>query len=385
METRKLYYEDCRLQEFTATVVSCEETEKGFRVVLDATAFYPEGGGQACDLGVLGGARVLDVREEGKQVVHLCDKALPVGAAVTGIIDWTRRLDLMQQHTGEHIVSGILNAMFGCHNVGFHIGADTVTIDFDVPVPAAALEEVEKRANGAVYQNLPVKCWYPSREELPAVPYRTKRQLPWPVRIVEIPGYDTCACCGVHTAYTGEIGLIKLLSCVKFHQGVRIEMVCGERARQFLTKVYEQNRHVSQAFSAKILETGEAARRMNDALAAEKFRASGLEKQLFEELARGYVNHQDVLHFADSLAPASVRELAEQIARCCSGIAAVFSGNDESGYSVCLVSKAGSVAELGKRLNQALNGRGGGKPGYFQGSVNATKAQIAELFQGENF
>ena len=385
METRKLYYEDCHLQEFTATVISCEETEKGFRVALDATVFYPEGGGQACDLGALGDARVLDVREDGEQIIHLCDKALPTGATVTGKIDWARRLDLMQQHSGEHIVSGILNKLFGCHNVGFHIGADTVTIDFDVPVPAEALEEVEAQANKAVYQNLPVRCWYPSPEELPTVPYRTKRQLPWPVRIVEIPGYDICACCGVHTAYTGEIGLIKLLSCVKFHQGVRIEMVCGERARLFMTKVYEQNRQVSQAFSAKILETGDAARRMNDALAAEKFRASGLEKQLFESIAKGYVNQDNVLYFADTLAPVSVRELAEQIARHCSGIAAVFSGNDENGYSACLVSKSGSVAELGKLLTQSLGGRGGGKPGFFQGSIQATKAQITELLQQENF
>lgn len=385
METRKLYYEDCHIREFTATVTTCTQTEKGFLVELDATAFYPEGGGQACDLGALGDARVLDVREKEEQILHLCDKALPVGASVAGTIDWERRLDLMQQHSGEHIVSGILNAMFGCHNVGFHIGADTVTIDFDTPVPPEALEEVERKANGAVYQNLPIRCWYPSPEELPAVAYRTKRALPWPVRIVEVPGYDTCACCGVHTAYTGEIGLIKLLSCVKFHQGVRIEMVCGERARRFLSRVYEQNRLVSQAFSAKILETGEAARRMNEALAAEKFRAAGLEKQLFGQLAKNYVNRVNAVHFAENLSPAAIRELAEQIAGYCSGIAAVFSGNDDAGYSVCLVSKSGSVAELGKLLTQTLGGRGGGKPGYFQGSIPMKKAQITELLQRANF
>ena len=218
METRKLYYEDCHLREFSATVIACTQTEKGFLVELDATAFYPEGGGQACDLGTLGGAKVLHVREDGEQIRHLCDQALPVGGQVTGVIDWARRFDLMQQHTGEHIVSGILHAMFGCHNVGFHIGADAVTVDFDVPVPAEALETVEQQANRAVYENLPVQCWYPSPEELPAIPYRSKRQLPWPVRIVQIPGFDICACCGVHTAYTGEVGIIKILSCIKFHQ-----------------------------------------------------------------------------------------------------------------------------------------------------------------------
>ena len=384
METRKLYYEDCHLREFSATVIACTQTEKGFLVELDATAFYPEGGGQACDLGTLGGAKVLHVREDGEQIRHLCDQALPVGGQVTGVINWARRFDLMQQHTGEHIVSGILHAMFGCHNVGFHIGADAVTVDFDVPVPAESLETVEQQANRAVYENLPVRCWYPSPEELPAIPYRSKRQLPWPVRIVQIPGFDTCACCGVHTAYTGEVGIIKILSCIKFHQGVRMEMVCGERARQLLRQVYEQNRLVGQAFSAKMLETGAAAQRMNEALAAEKFRATGLERQLLDTVAENYVNRGNVVHFADDLSPAVLRELAERIARCCGGTAAVFSGDDSAGYSVCLINKAGSVAELGKRLTEKLEGRGGGKPGYFQGSVKATKAQIMELFREEN-
>ena len=383
METRKLYYENCHLREFTATVISCTETEKGFWVELDATAFYPEGGGQACDRGVLGAAAVLDVRERGEQVLHLCDRALSTGEAVIGRIDWARRFDLMQQHTGEHIVSGILHRMFGCHNVGFHVGGDTVTIDFDTPVPAQALETVEQQANRAVYENLPVRCWYPSPEELSAIPYRTKRELPWPVRIVQIPGVDTCACCGVHTAYTGEVGLIKLLSCIKFHQGVRIEMVCGERARQLLSRVYEQNRLVGQAFSAKILETGAAAQRMNEALAAEKFRAAGLERQVFDQIAESYVNQGNVVHFAEDLSPAAVRELAERIAQRCGGTAAVFSGSDDAGYSVCLVNKTEPVAELGKRLTQNLNGRGGGKPGFFQGSVKATENQIMELFRNE--
>ena len=384
METRKLYYEDCHIKAFTANVIACGETEKGFLLELDATAFYPEGGGQACDLGTLGGAKVLDVQEDGERILHLCDRVLSVGKQVTGVIDWERRFDLMQQHTGEHIVSGILHAMFGCHNVGFHIGAEAVTIDFDMPVPAEALETVEQQANRAVYENLPVRCWYPSPEELPAIPYRTKRQFPWPVRIVQIPGFDTCACCGVHTAYTGEVGLIKLLSCVKFHQGVRMEMVCGERARQLLSRVYEQNRQVCQAFSAKILETGAAAQRMNDALAAEKFRAAGLERQIFDYIAESYVNQGDVVHFGDALSPTDVRELAERIAQRCGGTAAVFSGSDDIGYNVCIVNKTDSVAELGKHLTERLGGRGGGKSGFFQGSVKSAKAQIMELFKDEN-
>ena len=380
METRKLYYEDCHLREFSAVVTDCEKTEKGFLVTLDQTAFYPEGGGQACDLGRLGEAQVLDVREKGETVLHLCDRALPVGQTVTGQLDWQRRFDQMQQHTGEHIVSGILHRLLGAHNVGFHMGADVTTIDFDVAVPAQLLPQVEKEANEAVFANLPVLCSYPSEEALPTIPYRTKKALPWPVRIVQVPDYDICACCGVHVERTGEIGIIKLLSCVKFHEGVRIEMVCGSKALSLMSRVWEQNRLVSQAFSAKILETGAAAQKMNDMLAAEKFRSTGLERQLFDRIAEDHADRGDVVYIARELTPGAVRELADRIAGKCGGTAAVFSGSDEAGYSVCLVRKQGDVKALGQAMNAALNGRGGGKPGFFQGSVKATESQIFAFF-----
>ena len=380
METKKLYYENCLTKEFTATVVACEKCDKGYWTELDATAFFPGGGGQACDTGTLNEAQVLDMKEEGETVLHLCDTPLTPGQTVTGTLCWQRRLDQMQQHSGEHIVSGIIYALYGGHNVGFHVGADMVTIDFDCPIPPEALPEIERQTNAAIYENLPVNCWYPSPEQLPTIHYRSKKALDWPVRLVQIPGYDSCACCGVHTAYTGQVGLVKLFSCVKFHQGVRIEMACGARALSYLSAIYGQNQQVCHAFSAKPLETGAAAQRMNEALAAEKFRATGLERQLFDRIAESYVNHQNVLYFADSLPPAAVRELADRIAQKCSGIAAVFSGSDSEGYTVCLVSKSGSVAEFGKQMNQALNGRGGGKPGFFQGSVKTTRHAIESFF-----
>ena len=380
METVKLYYEDSFIREFTAKVVSCEQRDGKWAVILDQTAFYPEGGGQACDFGKLGNANVLDVREHGDQIVHLCDLPLEAGTTVSGSLDWDRRLDQMQQHSGEHIVSGLLCCRFQCHNVGFHVGADTVTIDFDAPIPADALQEIEQEANRAIWKNLPFRCWYPSPEELEKLPYRSKKALPWPVRIVDAGGYDLCACCGVHVKYTGSIGCIKLLSCVKFHQGVRIEMVCGNRALTLFGDVYEQNRLVSQTFSAKILETGEAARKTNEALAAEKFRSAGLEKKLFAMIAESYRDAGDTLVFEPDLSPAAIRELADAIAQVCGGTAGVFSGCDENGYNVCLCSRTDDLRQLGKDMNNALQGRGGGKPGFFQGSVKATKSQIQAFF-----
>ena len=379
MKTVKLYYENCHLREFSARVLTCEPAQNGFLVTLDATAFYPEGGGQACDLGTLGGAQVLDVQEEGESILHLCDRALEVGSVVEGKLDWSRRFDLMQQHSGEHIVSGLVHTLFGHHNVGFHVGSDRMEIDFDGPIPAEMLPVIEQKANEAVWQNLPIRCWYPSKEELPTVFYRTKKALPWPVRIVEIPGYDSCACCGVHVEKTGEIGLIKILSCIKFHQGVRMELTCGARALKLLQEVYEQNRLVSQAFSAKILETGEAARKINETLAAEKFRATGLQNRLFQQIATSYANAERVLHFEADLEPAQVRILADQIAGTVRGWCAVFSGSDGN-FSFCLATREGDLRQLCSQMNASLSGRGGGKPNFQQGSVKATRQEIENFF-----
>ncbi len=380
METRKLYYEDCHIRSFSAQVISCEKTEKGYAVVLDATAFYPEGGGQACDIGTLGGAQVSAVWEDGPQVVHLCDRALPVGQTVDGTIDWERRFDLMQQHAGEHIVSGLIHKKFGYQNVGFHVGAQVMEVDFDGPVPADALAQIEEEANRAVWENIPVRAWIPSPEELPGVFYRTKRELPWPVRIVQFPGYDSCACCGIHVGHTGEIGLIKILSCVKFHGGVRLEMVCGQRAWAYMHRIFEENKQVSQAFSAKMLETGAAARKMNETLAAEKQRSAGLEKQLYRRIAGEYKNRGNVLYRDDALSPNGVRDLAEQIGAVCGGVAAVCSGTH-----LCLYGDAAAVKALGQQLKAQLNARGGGKAGFFQGSCDAAEEQRKAFFEERGF
>ena len=379
METRKLYYEDPHRVEFDARVTGCEAVEGGYAVTLDATAFYPEGGGQPCDLGTLGDVRVLDVQERGEKIIHLCDSPLSVGQEVHGQIDWNRRFDLMQQHTGEHIVSGIICRRYGWHNVGFHMGADVITIDFDGPIPAADLPEIEAEANRAVWSGAAIHCRVPSPEELPNEQYRSKRALPWPVRIVEVPGWDCCACCGVHVSQTGEIGLIKLFSCVKFHQGVRIEMACGGRALAILNGIYEQNRIVSQAFSAKIMATGEVARKINQRLAEVEFRCNALERQIWDGIADRYIGKGNVLHMDSSLTPLAIRELADRIAKRCGGIAAVVGGGETPG--ICLMGDAQAVAAWGAALKSQLNARGGGKPGIFQGTVPVPPEQIKAFFQ----
>ena len=373
----KLFYQDPEMKEFTATVTGCSQVEGGYEITLSATAFYPTGGGQACDLGTLGNANVLDVSERGEEIIHLCDASLEVGSTVTGKIDWERRFDLMQQHTGEHIVSGIIHKLYGHQNSGFHVGEELMEVDFDGPLPEGALEEIQRLANEAVWADYPVNCYVPSPEELPGVVYRTKRELPWPVRIVEIPGIDSCACCGIHTKHTAQVGLIYIFTCVKFHQGVRLEMACGKRALERLHKICLQNRLVSQILSARPLETGAAAQQMKDALAGEKYRAAGLESKIFDTIAQSFAGQKTAFCFEENLEPAGVRQLAEKIAKVAQ-LAGVFS-QKEGKYNLCLAGKPEAVKALGASLSQTLAARGGGKPGFWQGSVSATREQIQAL------
>ena len=380
METRKLYYEDCHLSRFSARVLRCETGVGGFRVVLSATAFYPEGGGQPGDTGTLGGTAVLDTREEGGEIVHLCREPLTVGETVEGQIDYDRRFGFMQQHTGEHMVSGILHRLLGLHNTGFHIGAEGVTVDFDGVVPPELLPEIEAEANRGVWRNVPLHIFTPRAEELPNVTYRTKRALPWPVRIVEIPGFDTCACCGIHCAATGEVGLVKLFSSIPFRGGSRMVMACGGLALEILNRAYQQNKLVSQAFSAPMGETGEAADRMNDLLARQKYRISALERRIWDGIAEGYRGKGNVLRFEPGLDGTGLRELADRIAGCCGGVANLFSGEDGN-YGFCLASREGDLRPLCKEMTQSLSGRGGGKPGFQQGTVKATRQEIEAFFR----
>ena len=381
METRKLYYENCMLDTFEGEVLSCIETNKGFEVTLSATAFYPEGGGQPCDLGTLGGVKVLDVQERGEQVIHLCDGTLEAGKTMAGHIDFDRRFGLMQQHTGEHMVSGVIHRRYGYHNVGFHMGSQVITIDFDGVIPAEDLPAIEAEVNRGIWRNLPLHIWYPAPEELPTVGYRTKKELPWPVRIVEIPEFDKCACCGVHVASTGQVGLVKLLTVMGCRGGSRMEMACGVHAMAILNHAFDQNRQVSQAFSAKITETGAAARRMNETLEGEKFRFNQLQKRLFAMTAESYVNCGNVLHFEENLDSVQIRELADAIADTCGGIAAVFSGTDGAGYGYALVARQGDLRTFGKEMTTALKGRGGGKPNFQQGRVQATREEIEKFWK----
>ncbi len=376
MNPNTLYYQDAHSRRFSAKVLCCAPCSGGWQVVLDNTAFYPEGGGQAADTGTLGSVNVMDVREKGETILHFCDAPLEEGAMVEGVINWERRFDLMQQHSGEHILSGLIHSRYGYHNVGFHMGADTVTIDFDGMIPVEDLPLLEKLANEAIWKDLEITSRFYEEQELVGLPYRSKKPLTGTVRLVEVPGYDLCACCGTHVKRTGEIGQIKILSWVKFHQGIRMEIVCGGRALSYFSRLQEQNRQVSNVFSAAPLETGAAARKFRDELEAARFRVVGLENQLFDYIAEGCRGKGDVVLFQPELSPDALRRLTDKVGSLCGGRCVVLSGSEEAGYRYAICHVGQDLREFVKQWNLALSGRGGGKGGFAQGSCNAGKAQI---------
>ena len=380
METEKLYYQDPFLREFTATVLTCEPGKTGYLVTLDRTAFYPEGGGQPADHGTINGIPVTDVHEKGGVILHNLDDSVEIGETVTGVLDWERRWDHMQQHSGEHIISGILCHDYHCDNVGFHMGADTVTIDYNTEITWEQVLDAERQANEVIWADRAVEVRYPSREELADIDYRSKKELTGQVRIVTFPSADCCACCGTHVLRAGQVGLVKVLSCQKFREGVRIEILCGKRALDFYDTVYDQNRGIAQQLSVKPQDTLAAVERMEAELTAAKARMTQLEDQIIENLARSYEGAGDVVLIRNDLRPDAVRKLADSVAKVSGGLAAVFSGDGERFQYAFVQAEGQDISSLVKEMNKALQGRGGGRKGFAQGQVQATEAQIHEFF-----
>lgn len=379
-ETKKLYYEDVYKKEFTARVLECRQGKKGYEIILDQTAFYPEGGGQPSDTGSLGEAAVTDVHEKNGELIHFTDRALEVGMEIQGQINWARRFDLMQQHSGEHIVSGLVHEAFGYDNVGFHMGSDVITIDFSGTLDEAQMAEIEAKANQIIWKDQEVEIFYPAEEELRNLEYRSKKELSGWVRIVRFPGADTCACCGTHVTHTGEIGMVKLLSVVKFREGVRMEMLSGGRVLDYLNMVNEQNRQISVKLSAKMDKTAQAVARLQDENFALKGRIHALEESFIVNEANKWKDCENPLLFEEGMEAGSIQKLADAVLQVCKGRCAVFSRNADGSYKYAIGEKDGDLRQFTKDMNAALNGRGGGKPFFVQGSVQASEKEIRTFF-----
>ena len=380
--TEKLYYKDGYMKEFTAEVVSCEKDKKGYRVVLDRTAFFPEGGGQFGDIGWIDNVRVLDTQEKDGIIYHMAEAPFETGAHVTGKLDFAERFSRMQQHTGEHILSGIVHRLHGYDNVGFHLGAEVTTLDFNGELDEEQVREVEILANQAVFDNIQVNILYPSKEELQTLEYRSKIEIEGQVRIVDIPGIDRCACCAPHLNRTGEIGLIKILACDKHRGGCRMTMVSGMRALEDYQLKQKSVTEVSVALSAKPDKIGEAVVHQKEQMMKMREHLNHLQesylKQRLDEI-KGEDSY--VCIFVEDFDNIAVRNFVNDATERCSGICGAFVGNDVNGYRYILGSKQKDVRELSKKLNEAFSGKGGGKPEMVQGSLTGTQEEILRMFE----
>ena len=383
--TEKLFYRDSHLTEFEAKVLSCEPVNPDilpghggeYAAELDRTAFFPEGGGQYADTGVLGGVRVTDVQEKDGRILHLLEGPLEPGTCVSGRIDWEERFMKMQQHSGEHIVSGLVHSAFGYNNVGFHLGSEDCTMDFDGELSKEQLVHIEQEANRAVWKNLKIQALYPSAEELARMEYRSKIEIEGQVRIIVVPGYDVCACCAPHVSYTGEIGLIKLTHVQRYKGGARVTMLCGVRALQDYEVKQEQAGEISALLCAKENEIAESVRHLRDEADNLKYELGEKEKKLIAVKAEMIPKDgKPVCIFTEDIEGDSMRLLMNLVLEAGHNVCAVFHGNDSEGYRYVIGSRTQNMRELVKEFNAAFDGRGGGKPEMVQGTARGCESEM---------
>lgn len=385
--TRKLYDEDPRLLKFEATVESCiyDEKKKGYCITLDQTAFFPEEGGQMPDRGTLAELPVFDVQiQQDPQtyldtIFHFLPQPLEVGTSVIGKIDWVHRFDQMQQHSGEHIVSGLIHQLYHYQNVGFHLGAEDVTLDFNGVLTLEQLREIEQKANQAVQENFPVLVTFPDAQTLASLEYRSKIELKGAVRIVTFPGYDQCACCAPHVARTGEIGLIKITNVQSHRKGVRVNILCGHRALADYTKKQDAVSSISIQLSSKPDEVAQAVERLRSESMRLKEQICGLQAALMAEKQAALPAPSESRHAlltAEELDAIAARNTANQLADQYSGFGCLLIGTDESGYRFVIASRQIDCRAAANELRSQFQAKGGGSTEMIQGTIQISRKEF---------
>lgn len=378
--TEKLYYSDGHLSRFTARVTSCEKEDGTWAVKLDRSAFFPGGGGQEADEGVLSDMKLLGLREEGEGIVHLTPAPLEPGALVEGRIDWPLRFSRMQGHSGEHILSGTVHRLFGYDNVGFHMGEEAITIDFSGELSREDLSRAELEANRAIWRDVPVRTLLPTPGELAAMDYRSKKELTGQVRIVEIEGVDLCACCAPHVSHSGEVGLLKIIDSMRHRGGTRLTLLCGEAALLDYEALHENNAAVSAALSAKRLETGGAIARVMAEQEERRAELTKLKRELLQLKAAALrPTEGSICIFESDIDMITLRELVNAGSELAGKVCAGFAGTDGD-YKYIIGSRTVPLRASAKEINAAIDGRGGGSDAMIQGTSRARREDIERYF-----
>lgn len=370
--SRKLYYEDVYIKTFDAKVISCTENGKNYEVVLDKTAFFPEGGGQPGDRGYIGNAKVIDTIEKDNEIIHVCTEA--VSGDVHCVLDWDFRFSNMQQHSGEHIFSGITHSLTGFDNVGFHMGENDITVDFNGHISSDLLNEIERKTNNVIYENRKINIILPSATELKNYNYRSKKEITGQVRLVEIEGADLCACCGTHVALTGEVGIVKVISSMNYKQGVRITLQIGKKALEDYIQKNNSVLAISASLKSKADEITDAVENMKLKLNETRIVLAETKKELLALKIKSISKDFPVVF--DSSGSADDARVAADMLADKVPVAYAFSGHDEAGYKYAIISRTVDLRETAKSMNNALNGRGGGKPECIMGTIKANRKEI---------
>ncbi len=378
--TAKLYENDSYIREFEATVLSCTESKKGFELVLDKTAFFPEGGGQQADKGTINDATILDVQEKDGVITHTVDKPFKEGDTITGVLDFDTRFSRMQSHTGEHLVSGIIHTMFGYDNLGFHMSEKTLTLDPSGILSDDDIKEIETRANKAIYENKEISVSYPTPEELTSLEYRSKLDLTDGVRLVTIDGYDTCACCAPHVSRTGEIGLIKIIDYIQYKGGMRLTMVCGINALKDYQTLHDESKAMMHLLSAPRDKVVEFVNRDHEVIGTQKSEINKLKSQLSLSQLQTKVIGNTFCGFTKGASFDDMRSITNNnLSK--ADFVALFSENEDSSFSYVVASTESDVRDTVKALNERFSGKGGGRPNYAQGKITALKTDIESFFE----
>ena len=389
MKTKKLYDTDAYAIEFEATVLSCEEAEGVnscgdkdviYSIVLNQTLFFPEEGGQTPDKGTLNGVEVLDVQIKGDTITHFVVEPLEENSVVKGILDWQHRFSNMQQHSAEHIFSGLAHHKYGMKNVGFHLSDHIVTMDFNGVFTEEQLQEMEWEVNKAIVANVEIKTGYPSKEILADMEYRSKIEIDGAVRIVEIMGYDVCACCAPHVHRTGEIGMFKIQSAQNYKGGMRISFLCGFRALEEYRRKSEIISELSGILSTNPDNLADHVCKLKTQVQSLKTQLANAKQTLMEsKLSKMPTEQKNVILFEADLETQVMRNVVNILMENHEGLCGIFVGDDETGYNFIIGSKTVNCCDIATKLREALNSRGGGKPQMIQGSVVARAEDIKRV------
>lgn len=372
---RRLYYEDAYLAEFSAVVTAVRAAEDGCWAALDRTAFYPGGGGQPEDAGEIAGARVTAVREDADgRIWHRLEKPIGEGG-VAARLDWARRFDLMQQHTGQHLLSAALSRKAGAETVGFHLTATNLQIDLDRPVEAEALAAAEEAANGVIWEDRPVVCRFLTAGEAEGISWRKPPPREGPVRLVSVEDFDASPCGGTHVRRTGEVGLIKITGVERLRGGMRVAFVCGGRAlRDFRAKQAAVEALVRELHSPPggLVQACRRRRERLDELEKELGRLKGLLLEREAEILTA--GPGAVVAELSGRSAEELRSLAARIAG--RGRLAVLAATAGGEARLALARPAGQGPDLAAALRRVLpllGGKGGGTASFAEGSGRADR------------